>query len=87
MPGIMDTLACQSLDDDELVESSAEEFFQWLDDLAEEAQAMRELKEFAKTASKEEVRARYHELRQRFGYEPRKPEQGGADAEQEKGYS
>ena len=87
MSGLMDALRCQNLSDDELEESSLEDFGQWLDSLAEEAQAMRELKAFAKTASKEEVRARYHELRQRFGYEPRKPAQGGADAEQEKGHS
>ena len=87
MSGLMDALRCQNLSDDELEVSSLEDFGQWLDRLAEEAQAMRDLKEFAKTASKEEVRARYHELRQRFGYEPRKPAQGDADAEQEKGHS
>ena len=77
MSGLMDALRCQNLSDDELEESSLEDFGQWLDRLAEEAQAMRELKEFAKTASKEEVRAEYHKLRARFGYETDNPKTKG----------
>ena len=79
MSGLMDALRCQNLSDAELEVSSLEDFGQWLDRLAEEAQAMRELKEFAKTATPEQVRAEYHKLRARFGYETDNTNKGAAD--------
>ena len=45
MSGLMDALACQNLDDDELEQSSMEEFEQWLNELTEEAMLARKREE------------------------------------------